>query len=116
MKAATTRRPFLPAWVSTFLAKCTRQRCRVAHSTIHRLQPMDPISGGDARRGALFQNLAAEQIAHRYGQGLRHAVQPDAVIGHVAVIYDFLDQAGRLAVRRGLAFIEKGQRLGPEAH
>ena len=30
MKAATTRRPFLPAWARALRAKCTRQRCQEA--------------------------------------------------------------------------------------
>ena len=34
MKAATTRRPFLPAWASALRAKCTRQRCQLARSTL----------------------------------------------------------------------------------
>ena len=34
MKAATTRRPCLPAWASTLRMKCTRQRCQEACSTL----------------------------------------------------------------------------------
>ena len=34
MKAETTRRPLRPAWASTFLMKCTRQRCQVAFITL----------------------------------------------------------------------------------
>src|SRR5437868_4846067 len=34
MKAATTRRPCLPAWASTLRMKCTRQRCQEAFRTL----------------------------------------------------------------------------------
>src|SRR6266851_609200 len=34
MKAATTRRPCLPAWARTLRMKCTRQRCQEACSTL----------------------------------------------------------------------------------
>lgn len=34
MKAATTRRPFLPAWARALRAKCTRQRCQEAWSSL----------------------------------------------------------------------------------
>src|SRR5205807_5438344 len=88
MKAATTRRPCLPAWARTLRMKCTRQRCQEACSTlataalspswaseITSLMPRRPRLASERRNS--IQKVSASEGADRHAQHLTPAVIVD---------------------------------------
>src|SRR5438128_9725086 len=88
MKAATTRRPCLPAWARTLRMKCTRQRCQEACRTlataalspscaseITSLTPRRPRRASERRNSV--QKVSGLGGADRHAQHLAPAVAAD---------------------------------------